>query len=183
MTANDRIQWFHKMITENGYPNASHLAERFGISHRQAQRDVDFLRRRLNAPLIYSSEHRGYAYAENFVLPLMLSTENDADYHDVLGSLQDFHNRSAERSIIQMQLPYTALLEIPDKLTVLNLRSIIVGEEPRHRYRCEFPSVELFLGIIMSTGASIRVLEPEWLRTRLVDFARQVLECNESIGE
>ncbi len=179
MTANDRIQWFHKMITDGCFPNASHLSERFGISHRQAQRDVDFLRRQMGAPLEYSHEHRGYTYSESFVFPLMLATENDTDYHDVLGSLQDFHSHAAERSIIQMQLPYTALLEIPDKMTVLNLRSIIVGEEPRHRYRCEFPSVELFLGIIMSTGAAIRVIEPEWLRSRLVEFAKQVLVYNE----
>ena len=181
MNANDRIQWFHKMITEGCYPNAAHLSERFGISHRQAQRDVDFLRREMGAPLAYSHENRGYTYTEVFVLPLMLSTENDTDYHDVLGGLHDFHNHAAERSIIQMQLPYTALLEIPDKMTVLNLRSIIVGEEPKHRYRCEFPSVELFLGIIMSTGAAIRVIEPEWLRTRLIEFAEQVLACNREV--
>ncbi len=179
MNANDRIQWFHKMITEGCYPNATHLSERFGISHRQAQRDVDFLRREMGAPLVYSHENRGFTYTEPYVFPLMLSAENDADYYDVLGNLRDFHNRAAERSIIQMQLPYTALLEIPDKMTVLNLRSIIVGEEPKHRYRCEFPSVELFLGIIMSTGAAIRVIEPEWLRVRLVEFAEQILACNQ----
>ena len=179
MNANDRIQWFHKKITDGAYPNATHLAERFGISHRQAQRDVDFMRRELNAPITYDHDHRGYRYAEEFVLPLMLSTANDADYHDVLGSLHEFHDRAAERSIVQMQLPYTALLEITDKMTVLNLRSIIVGEEPHHRYRCEFPSVELFLGIIMSAGAGIRVLEPSWLRQRLVEFAKQVLACND----
>ena len=77
-----------------------------------------------------------------------------------------------------MQLPYTALLEITDRITVLNLRSIIVGEEPHHRYRCEFPSVELFLGIIMSAGADIRIIEPEWLRLRLVEFATRVLSLN-----
>ena len=183
MTANDRIQWFHKMISDGCYPNAAHLSERFGISHRQAQRDVDFLRREIGAPLVYSYENRGYTYTQAFTMPLMLATENDTDYHDVLESLQDFHSHTADRAIIQMQLPYTALLEIPDRMTVLNLRSIIVGEEPRHRYRCEFPSVELFLGIIMSTGAEIRVIEPEWLRARLVAFAKQVLACNENEEE
>ena len=78
-----------------------------------------------------------------------------------------------------MQLPYTATLEITDKMTVMNLRGMIVGEEPHHRYRCEFPSIELFLGIIMSAGADIKVVEPDWLRERLVSFARRVLECNE----
>lgn len=179
MTPNDRIQWLHKKIAEGAYPNATHLSERFDISHRQAQRDVDYLRRELEAPLSYSHDRRGYFYSEEFVLPVMIADENDTDYHDVLRGLHNFYNEAAERSFIQMQLPYTALLEIPDKMTVLNLRSIIVGEEPHHRYRCEFPSVELFLGIIMSAGAGIRVLEPEWLRERLVDFARRVLECNE----
>ena len=178
MTANDRIQWFHKMITDGCYPNASHLSERFGISHRQAQRDVDFLRRQMGAPLEYSHEHRGYTYSESFVVPLMLATENDTDYHDVLENLQDFHNHAAERSIIQMQLPYTALLEIPDKIAVLNLRSIIVGEEPRHRYRCEFHSVDVFLSLILSSEADITILSPDWLRSRLISAAPRILKNN-----
>ena len=165
------------------FPNASHLSERFGISHRQAQRDVDLLRKKLGAPLEYNTERKGYTYSERFVLPVMVGTANDADYQDVLMGLRDFNDRTASQSIIQMQLPYTALLEIHDKMTVMNLRSLIVAEEPRHRYRCEFPSIELFLGIVMSTGADIRVLEPDWLRARLVEFAKRVLECNTVIKD
>ena len=56
MSANDRIQWFHKKVTDGCFPNASHLSERFGISHRQAQRDVDYLRKKLEAPLEYNSK-------------------------------------------------------------------------------------------------------------------------------
>ena len=92
--------------------------------------------------------------------------------------MREFENGRAEHSVMQLQLPYTALLEIHDIMTVLNLRSLIVADEPHHRYRCEFPSVELFLGIIMSTGADIKVIEPTWLRDRLVDFAKRVLENN-----
>ena len=40
MNANERIQWLHKRICDGRYPNAMRLSERFGISHRQAQRDV-----------------------------------------------------------------------------------------------------------------------------------------------
>ena len=183
MNANDRIQWFHQKVFEKCYPNASHLAERFSISHRQAQRDVEFLRRELGAPLEYSAPNKGYFYSEHFTLPLMLGTENDADYHDVLAGMRYFHGQTAQRSVIQMQLPYTALLEITDRMTVLNLRSFIVGEEPHHRYRCEFPSVELFLGIIMSTGADIRVISPDWMRRRLLDFAERVLRNNQEIAD
>ena len=59
MSASNRIQWLHKYIVEMRYPNASRLAERFGISHRQAQRDVDSLRNDFGAPLAYSAERRG----------------------------------------------------------------------------------------------------------------------------
>ena len=178
MSANDRIQWFHKKISGGCYPNASHLSERFDISHRQAQRDVEFLRKELGAPLGYCTHKKGYFYEEDFILPLILETENDADYQDVISGLQAFNDLSAARSVIQMQLPYTAVLEITDKMTVMNLRAFIVSEEPHHRYRCEFPSVELFLGIIVSADADIRILSPDWLRQKLVSFAHRLLERN-----
>ena len=59
-SANVRIQWLHKKIANSYYPNAMRLAERFDISHRQAQRDVDYLKKNLGAPLEYSMEHKGY---------------------------------------------------------------------------------------------------------------------------
>ena len=79
---------------------------------------------------------------------------------------------------MQLQLPYYATLEIKDRMPVLELRSLIVADEPHHRYRCEFHSVELFIGIIMSSGADIKVVEPRWLKERLVGFANRVLENN-----
>ncbi len=178
MNANDRIQWFHKKISAGCYPNASHLSEKFDISHRQAQRDVEFLRKELCAPLGYDSAKKGYFYEADFALPLLVESENDADYQTVISGLQAYSEQTAERSVIQMQLPYSATLEITDKMTVMNLRSFIVAEEPRHRYRCEFPSIELFLGIIVSADANIRVVSPDWLRERIVELASRILERN-----
>lgn len=178
MSANDRIQWFHKKIASGCYPNASHLSERFEISHRQAQRDVEFLRKDLGAPLGYCLHKKGYYYEEEFVLPLMIESENDADYQAVLSGIRAFNDQTAARSVIQMQLPYTAVLEITDKMTVMNLRGFIVSEEPHHRYRCEFPSVELFLGVIVSADADVRIVSPDWLRSKLIDFAQRILERN-----
>ncbi len=178
MSANDRIQWLHKMIAENCYPNASHLADKFSISPRQAQRDVEFLRKNLKAPMRYSPIHKGYCYTEKYSLPLIIESENDMDLHDVWKGMRQFDGKNAERAVLQLQLPYSAVLEIHDRMTVLNLRSLIVADEPHHRYRCEFPSVELFLGIIMSTGADIKIIEPLWLRERLVEFAQRVLKNN-----
>ncbi len=178
MSANDRIQWLHKMISENCYPNAAHLVDKFSISPRQAQRDVEYMRRELDAPMCYSHLHKGYYYKEKYSLPLVLETENDMDIHDVWRGMRNFDAQNAERAVMQLQLPYTAVLEIKDRMTVLNLRGFIVSDEPHHRYRCEFPSVELFIGIIMSTGADIKVIEPLWLRERLVEFAQRVLKNN-----
>lgn len=178
MSANERIQWIHKKITANCYPNASHLSEQFDISHRQAQRDVEFLKKELGAPLKYNTAKKGYFYSEDFVLPLIVDTENDTDYQSVLFGLQAYNDLAAERSVTQMQLPYTATLEIQDKMTVMNLRTFIVAEEPRHRYRCEFPSVELFLGILVSSDANIKIISPDWLRQRLVEIAKKILEKN-----
>lgn len=178
MNANDRIQWFHKKISAGCYPNASHLSEKFDISHRQAQRDVEFLRKDLSAPLGYDSAKKGYFYKDEFILPLLVESENDADYQTVVSGLRAYSEQSAERSVIQLQLPYSALLEITDKMTVMNLRSFIVAEEPRHRYRCEFPSIELFLGIIVASDANIKIVSPDWLRERIVDIAKRILETN-----
>lgn len=178
MSANDRIQWLHKKIAGGCYPNASHLSERFEISHRQAQRDVEYLRKDLDAPLEYCTKRKGYYYREEFMLPLLLESENDTDYQDVVSGLRAFSDLSAARSVIQMQLPYSAVLEITDKMTVMNLRAFIVNEMPHHRYLCEFPSVELFLGIAVSADADIRIISPDWLREKLVDFAKRILERN-----
>ena len=179
MSANDRIQWFHRMVSNGCYPNARDISEKFNISPRQAQRDIEHVRAKLGAPLTYSPSHRGYCYEKEFYLPSMISTENESDYNTVIAGLREFADSSAEVSVIQMQLPYSATLEIKDKITVMNLRSFIVGEERRHRYRCEFPSIELFLGVIMSTGADIRIISPDWLREKLIEFAKRILESNQ----
>ena len=177
-SASQRIQWLHKKIVDRAYPNAFHLAERFRISHRQAQRDVDYLRHEMGAPLAYSASEKGYYYSEAFTFPLIIESEGDVDFNDAITGMKEFGNSDAERSVLQLQLPYYATLEIKDRMTVLNLRSLIVSDEPHHRYRCEFPSVELFLGIIMSIGADIKIVEPLWLREKLVEFAIRVIENN-----
>ena len=176
MSANDRIQWFHKRTADMRYPNASRLAERFGISHRQAQRDVDYLKNTLGAPLAYHAEHRGFYYTADYSLPTYTSDANKTDF---VATVTGNDTVAATREIMQMQIPYSAVLRIPDKLTQLELKQFIVGEESRGNYICEFHSVELFLGVIFSTEADITILKPDWLRERLVRFAKRVLSCNE----
>ena len=178
MNANTRIQWVHKKITQNSYPNARRLAERFKISHRQAQRDLDYLRRELGAPLEYDNSRKGFYYTANFTLPIIVSSDNDDNYIPEIFNA-GARELAADHSIIQMQIPYTATIEINDRLAALELNAYIVEKCPKNRYACEFHSIEKFLGLLLSLDAEFRVVEPYWLRERLVRSARRVLGNNE----
>lgn len=180
MSAEKRIQWLHKYIVNMRYPNASRLSERFGISHRQAQRDVTSLREDYGAPLAYSAEHRGFYYTEEYALPSYTEQANEFDYVEAVTG-EAAHG--ARQEILQMQIPYSAVLRIPDKLTRLELSQFIVGEESRGNYICEFHSVEMFLGLVLAAEADITVLKPDWLRRRLVQSAERVLRNNIAIKE
>ena len=180
MNVSKRIQWLHKYIVNMRYPNASRLAERFGISHRQAQRDVTLLREEYGAPLAYSAEHRGFYYTEEYSLPTYAEGANEFDYVEALTGER---NHAADREILQMQIPYSAVLRIPDKLTRLELSKFIVGEESRGNYVCEFHSVEMFLALILASEADITIMSPDWLRRRLIQSAERVLRNNASIKE
>lgn len=178
MSANNRIQWFHKRIADMRYPNANRLSERFGISHRQAQRDVEYLKNKLEAPLAYSAEHRGFYYTAEYSLPTYTASESELDYVEAVTGTE---SHAAKREILQMQIPYTAVLSIPDKLTRLELQQFIVGEESRGNYICEFHSVEMFLGVIFAAEADIMIVKPDWLRHRLLTAANRVLKNNKNI--
>jgi predicted DNA-binding transcriptional regulator YafY len=66
----ERFFWFHEQIKAGKYPNAQHLAEEFEITGRTAQRDIEFMRDRFNAPLEYDFRRRGYRYADDsFEIP------------------------------------------------------------------------------------------------------------------
>ena len=178
MNANIRIQGLHKKLTMKSYPNAQRLAERFGISHRQAQRDFDYLRRELGAPIAYDNSRKGFYYEESYVLPVLLSSDNDDLYIPEIFNVHSKQELAADESIIQMQIPYSATIEIKNKLTALELSNYIVAREPHDRYVCEFHSVEKFLGLLLSMDADFRIVEPYWLREKILRSARRVVENN-----
>lgn len=179
MNANIRIQWLHKKLTMKSYPNAQRLAERFGICHRQAQRDFEYLRRELGAPVAYDNSRKGFYYESSYVLPVLLTSDNDDLYVSEAFKVQSNQELAAEESIIQMQIPFSATVEIKNKLTALELSSYIVAKQPHDRYLCEFHSVERFLGLLLSIDADFRVIEPYWLREKILRSAKRVVQNNE----
>jgi len=73
-----RLLFIDREISTGKYPNCSFLAEEWEVSHKTIQRDLDYMRYQLNAPLEYSAKHRGYYYTEkNFKLPALSMKESE----------------------------------------------------------------------------------------------------------
>ena len=83
---------------------------------------------------------------------------------------------AADQSIIQMQLPYSATVELSNKLAAIELSQYIIARLPGNRFACEFHSIEKFIGLLLSLESDFRLIEPEWLRDRLVRAAQRVLK-------
>ncbi|MBN2434540.1 MAG: WYL domain-containing protein [Spirochaetes bacterium] len=76
--AYERYYWLQGQLKADKYPNARILSERFEISVKQAQRDIEFMRDRLEAPLIYHSAHKGYGLEDNgYELPPIWFKEDE----------------------------------------------------------------------------------------------------------
>ena len=121
-TLDERIQWLHKQIFEERYPNAFRISEKFDISHRQAQRDIDYLKNKMNAPVAYDPAKKGFFYTEHFSLPSFSSDANKGDYSEIMTHLKQRGSLGiGESETIQMQIPYSAEIEISDKLGILAL--------------------------------------------------------------
>ncbi len=181
ISADTRIQWLHDELTRGTYPNAARLAERFSISKRQAQRDIDHLRTQLGAPLVYDPRRQGYRYEAPFIIPLVITGENDDLLAHVAANpfaAPATGMTEADSVIIQSQIPYTATLQIRDKLAVMEMRSYIISDEGKSAYLCEFHSIDRFLCAILTARAPIRILEPDWLRDKLIAMAEKVLNAN-----
>ena len=175
MSAYSRIEWLHKKIASGCYPNSSHTVEKFSISQRQAQRDIEMLKNEFGAPLKYSSQRKGYYYTEAFELTIK-NENNETDYVDIVSDVED--NLKEQSEDMQLRLPYSAKLKIKYKLTVMNLRRFIIGKESRDVYNFEFYNVDAFLGVLFVSDADIEVIKPDWLREKAVALAKRIIENN-----
>jgi predicted DNA-binding transcriptional regulator YafY len=73
-----RIAAFDRAIRAGEYPNARTIARELEVGHRTVQRDVEFLRDRLGAPLAFDRRRNGYYYNRpDYRLPLMNLSEGE----------------------------------------------------------------------------------------------------------
>ena len=116
----ERFVWFDDQVKGRKYPNATTLAEKFEISAKTAQRDIDFMRDRLLCPLEYDSSQKGYCYDdETFSLPMVyLSSEELSSLLIARKMLQDISGGSIGDEISS----------IVDKITnILKKHSVVAG--------------------------------------------------------
>ncbi len=66
MSQTERILYLDKRMRLNGSVSAQVAADHFEISVRQIKRDIEALRDRFSAPIVYSREKKGYCYETAF---------------------------------------------------------------------------------------------------------------------
>ncbi len=142
--AYERYNWFHGQIEAGRYPNARKLAEEFELSEKQAQREIEFIRDRLGAPLFYDSTRKGYTYEddtyelppvwynEDELLALCLALRLASALPDL--KLKDSLHELLEKFLTFRSLdPHVSLQEIKGKVSVKNVEYYKVDETVFHK--------------------------------------------------
>jgi len=142
--AYERYHWFHGQIKTKRYPNARKLSEKFEISEKQAQRDVEFMRDRLDAPLVYDPNKKGYEFEDDvYVLPPIWFSEDE-----LLGlclalrlasTLPDRKLKDSLYDLLEKFLTFRfldsppSLTDIKEKVSVKNVQYYKVNENIFHQ--------------------------------------------------
>ncbi len=113
-----RLMVIDREIRAGRYPNSTRLAEALEVSGRTIQRDVEFLRDSLRAPLEFDPTHNGYVYTEpSFFLPTQQLTEGELLAVLVADkALGEFRGTTFEGTLRRIFEKLAALL--PEEVTV-----------------------------------------------------------------
>ena len=109
----ERFVWFDNKVRAGKYPNATSLSGQFEISVKTAQRDIEFMRDRLNCPLLYDKSQKGYLYEDDtFSLPMVyLSSEELASLLIARKFLKDISGGYVGKEISTVIEKLTAILK------------------------------------------------------------------------
>nr|WP_320012159.1 WYL domain-containing transcriptional regulator [uncultured Desulfobulbus sp.] len=140
----ERFIWFHSQVKRQRYPNAKKLVEEFEISERTAQRDIDFMRDRLLAPLIFDRSRNGYGYDDaSFEIPVhWLDEDNLLSLALAARLASTIPNAAVKEDLCQLisrmlslshKETYSCLDRLSDKISVKNVEFARVDECHFHR--------------------------------------------------
>jgi predicted DNA-binding transcriptional regulator YafY len=128
----ERFLWFNGQVKNSKYPSSADLAQKFEISRKTAQRDIDFMRDRLNAPLNYVSGKRGYEYDDaTYALPGMWLNEEELGAlliaSRLASTIPDLHLKTSLTSFLQQIVSAhsfstpVSLEQLAEKISVKNI--------------------------------------------------------------
>lgn len=108
----------HQAIQSGAFPNASTLARELEVSTKSIQRDLDFMRDRLNLPVAYDPHRFGYHYTEEVSsFPTLQITEGELFALLVAEkALQQYRGTNFERPLLSAFRKMAAGL--PDTISV-----------------------------------------------------------------
>jgi predicted DNA-binding transcriptional regulator YafY len=122
----ERMLRIHQAIHSGGYPNATGLARDLEVSAKSIQRDIEFMRDRLDLPVEFDSRKNGYHYVGKVeAFPTLQITEGELVALLVAEkALQQYRGTSFERPLLSAFRKMTASL--PDTISV----SLATGSKP-----------------------------------------------------
>ncbi len=140
----ERYNWFHGQIKAGRYPNARKLAEEFEVSEKQAQREIDFMRDRLYAPLLYNPTKKGYKYEDDsYELPPIWFKEDEllalCLALRLASTVPDHQFKNSLHDLLQKFLTYRfldsppGLEDLREKISVKNVEYYKVDETVFHK--------------------------------------------------
>ena len=75
-----RMYFLDEQLRKNKYPNCTSLASYFEVHRKTIQRDVDYMRDMLRAPIEYDKKKKGYFYRKNWLfLPSAFLEQDEAE--------------------------------------------------------------------------------------------------------
>ena len=127
----ERMLRIHQELQTGDYPNATTLAAALEVSEKSIQRDLDFMRDRLQLPIEYDGSHFGYYYTQEVSsFPTMQISEGELFALLVAEkALQQYRGTTFERPLLSAfkkianSLPDTVSLNLADWEETISFRT------------------------------------------------------------
>jgi len=127
----ERMLRIHQQIHSGSYPNASDLALELEVSTKSIQRDLEFMRERLQLPIEFDPSRAGYFYTEEVnAFPAGQITEGELFALVVAEkALQQYRGTSFEKPLLsaikkmEQSLPDTISLDLADIDRTISFRT------------------------------------------------------------
>jgi predicted DNA-binding transcriptional regulator YafY len=127
----ERMMRIHDAIQSGKYPNAGELAETLEVSRKSVQRDIEFMRERMNFPIEYDKNRWGYYYTKD-VGSFPAFTVTEGELFAVLvaeKAMHQYRGTNLERPLMSAfkklaaSLPETISLHMADWEQTISFRS------------------------------------------------------------